>query len=112
MDSILSDHFIVAVVNGHCSSPKAINSGVPQSFVLSHTLFLLFIKDLLNLTQFPIHSHADDTTLHFSTSYNRRPTKQELSDSRRDAIGRLTSDLSLVFDWGRANLDLFIASKT
>ena len=30
----------------------------------------------------------------------------------RDAIGRLTSDLSLVSDWDRANLNLFNASKT
>ena len=48
----------------------------------------------------------------FSTSYNRRRTPQELSDSRRDAIGRLTSDLSLVSDWGKANLVLFNASNT
>ena len=31
---------------------------------------------------------------------------------RRDAIGRLTSDLSLTADWGRGNLVLFNASKT
>ena len=30
----------------------------------------------------------------------------------RDAIGCLTSDLSLVSDWGRTNLVLFNASKT
>ena len=30
----------------------------------------------------------------------------------RDAIGRLSSDLSVVFDRGRANLVLFNASKT
>ena len=58
--------------------------------------FLLFINELLNLTQCPIHFYADDTILHFLTAYNRRPTQYELSDSRRDAIGRLTSDLSLV----------------
>ena len=77
-----------------------------------HPLFLLFISDCQNLTQYPIHSYADDTTLHFSTLYNRRPTQQELSHSRQDAIGRLTSDLSLVSDWGKANLVLFNASKT
>ena len=99
-------------MDSHCSSPKAINSGIPQCSVLSLTLFLLFINDLLNLTQCPIHSYADDTTLHFLTSYNRRPTQQELNDSRRDAIGRLTYVLSFVFDWGRANLVLFNASKT
>ena len=56
--------------------------------------------------------YADDTTLHFSTSYNRRPTQQELSDLRSDAIGCLISDLSLVSDWSRANFVLFNASKT
>ena len=50
--------------------------------------------------------------MHFSISYNRHPTQQELNDSKRDAIGRLTSDLSLVSDWDRANLVLFNASKT
>ena len=107
ISSFLSDRSIAAVVDGHCSSPETINNGVPQSSVLSPTLFLLSINDLLHLTQCPIHSFADDTTLHFSTSYNRRPTQQELNDSRQDAIGRLTSDLSLVSDWRKANLVLF-----
>ena len=99
-------------MDGHCSSPKTINSDVPQGSVLSPTLFLLFINDLLNLTHCPIYSNADDTTLHFSTSYKRRPTQQELNDSRRDAIGRLTSNISLISDWSRTKLILFNASKT
>ena len=101
-----------AVVDGHCSSPKSINSGVPQGSVLSPTLFLIFINDLLNLTQCPIHSYADDSTLHFSTTFTRRPTQQELIHSRRDATERLTSDLSLISEWGNKNLVKFNASKT
>ena len=112
ISSFLSNRSIAAVVDGHCSSPKPINSGVPQGSVLSPTLFLLFINDLLNLTQCPIHSYADDSTLHFSTKFDRRPTQQELNNSRRDAIARLTSDLSLISEWGKANLVLFNASKT
>ena len=112
ISSFLSDRSIATVVDGHCSSSKSINSSVPQGYVLSPTLFLLFINDLLNLTQCPIHSYADDTTLHFSTSYNRCSTQQELSDSERDAIRRLTSDLSQVSDWVRANLVMFNAPKT
>ena len=103
---------ITAVVDGHCSSPKSINSGVPQGSVLSPTLFLLFINDLLNQTSCPIHSYADDTTLHFSTSFHRRPTLQEVHSSRREASERLTSDLSRISDWGKANHVLFNASKT
>ena len=67
-----------------------------STVVSYHSLFLFFINDLLNLTQSPNHSCYDDTILHFSTPYNRRPTQQKFSDSRRDAIGRLTSDLLLV----------------
>ncbi len=65
--SFLSGRYIAAVVDGHGSTPKPINSCVPKGSVLSPTLFLLFINDLLSLTNCPIHSYADDTTLHYST---------------------------------------------
>ena len=94
-------------MDDHCSSLKTINNNGPQDSVLLLTLFLLFINDLLFLTQCPIHSYAHDTTLHFSTPYNRGLTQQELNNSRRDVIGRLTSDLSLLSDWGILNLVLF-----
>ncbi len=40
--SLLSDRYISVVVDGYCSSPKAINSGVPQgSCPVSHSLFVI-----------------------------------------------------------------------
>ena len=79
---VLADRSIATVVDGHCS-PKTINSDVPQGSVLSPTRFLLFINDLLNLTQCPNHSYADDITLHFSTSYNTpNPTRIKLFNVR------------------------------
>merc|ERR1712035_130483 len=75
------------------------------------TLFLLFINDLLSSTQCSIHSYAGDSTLHFSTSVPRRPTQQELHTSRQDAAERLTSDLSVISDWGKANLVLLMPQK-
>ncbi len=60
----LTGRFISAVVDGHCSSPKAVNSGVPQGSVVSPTLFLSFINEL-SITNCPIQSYADDSTIHF-----------------------------------------------
>ncbi len=94
--SFLSDRSIATVVDSHCCSSKPINSGVPQGSVLSPTLFLLFINDLLRLPQCPIHYYADDSTLHYSTSFIRLPSLQELNTSRRDARELLTSDLSVL----------------
>ncbi len=81
ISSFISGRSISAVVDGHCSSPKPINSGIPQGSVLSPTLFLLFINDL-SLSNCSIHSYADDSTLHFLTSFDRRPTHQDLQNSR------------------------------
>ena len=96
ISNFLSDHSIAAVVDGHCSSPKPINSGVPQGSILTPALFLLFINDLINLTQCSIHSYADEFTLHFSTSFSRHPNQKQVNDSSGDATKCLTSDLSLI----------------
>ncbi len=85
ISSFLSDRSISAVVDGHCSTPIYINSGVPQGSVLSPTLFLLFINDLLSSTQNQLHAYADDSTLHYSTNFRYRPTQQELHSSRVEA---------------------------
>ncbi len=99
LSSFLSGHSIAAVVDGHCSTSKPINSGAPQGSVISPTLFLLFINDL-SLTNIPVHSYADDTTLHYSMSFDRQPNHQEVQISRNDAAERLTADLSVTSDWG------------
>ena len=112
ISNFLSGRSIAAVVDGHCSSAKTINSGVPQGSVLSPTLFLIFINDLLNQTVCPIHSYADDSTLHYSTRFNIRPSQHSLQLSRDEAMAHLSSDLSLISDWGRENLVVFNASKT
>ncbi len=99
----LSGRSISAVVDGHCSKSKFINIGVQQGSVLSPSLFLLFMNDL-SKTSFPIHSYANDNTLHYSFFFNNRPKQQELSNPRLEASERLTSDLSIISDWGRKKL--------
>ena len=112
LSNFLSGRSIAAVVDGHRSSFKSINSGVPQGSVLSPTLFLLFINDLLSVTSSPIHSYADDSTLHYSFHFERRPSQQQLIEARRVALEQLTSDLSRISNWGRENMVVFNATKT
>lgn len=111
LSSFLSGHSIAAVVDGLCSTPKPINSGVPQGSVLSPTLFLLFINDLLSLTNCPIHSYADDTTLYYSTSSNRHPNLQKLQISRNEATEHLISDLPIISDLSRRNFSFLKCLK-
>src|SRR6201990_752338 len=104
LSDFLSGRSIAAFVDGHRSSHKSINSGVPQGSVLSPTLFLHFINDLLFITSSPIHSYADDSTLHYSFQFERRPSQQQLIDSRRMALEQLTSDFSRISNWDRENV--------
>ncbi|KAL7637445.1 UNVERIFIED_CONTAM: hypothetical protein RMT77_012173 [Armadillidium vulgare] len=106
LSNFLSGRSIAAIVDGHRSSYKSINSGVPQGSVLSKTLFLNSINDLLSITLSPIHSYADDSTLHYSVQFERRPSQQQLIDSRKMALEQLTSDLSRISNWGRENTQL------
>src|ERR1700755_3183513 len=78
LSNFLSGRSLAAVVDGHRSSYKSINSGVPQLSVLSPRLFLLFI---LSITLSPIDSYADHSTLHYSFQFERRPLPT--TDNRR-----------------------------
>ena len=106
--SFLCDASITAVVDGYCSFLKLNKSGVSQGSVLSSTFLMFFLSQTLR----PIHSYADDSTLYLSTSFTRRPTKQEVNHSRRDATGNLTSNLYIKSERDKANHVLFSASKT
>ena len=85
--SFLKDRKISVVLNGS-SSPSyySPNAGVPHGSVLSQTLFLLNINDLLDRTVNPIHSFADDATLHSSLSFEAEPNITVLNKSRVEAV--------------------------
>ena len=100
------------VVDGTTSSPFPISSGVPQGSVLSPTLFLLFINDLLSISSCSIHSYADDSTLHSCSSFPTQPSSFDRSLSRASLSSSINSDLNKISDWGRMNLVKFNASKT
>ena len=62
---MLSNRLLRVVLDGKSSKENPVNSGVPQSFILAPTLFLLYINDLLDDVVCDIAICADDTTLYF-----------------------------------------------
>ena len=110
--SFLSGRRISVVVDGHSSDLYSINAGVPQGSVLAPTLFLLHINDLLGSCKNPIHSYADDSTLHSSISFSKPVSEGELDDKRRTLRISISQDLQSILDWGARNLVQFNASKT
>ncbi len=108
--SFLSGRFISAVLDGHCFKNKPINNCVSQGSVLSPALFLLFINDLSKRNCL-IHSYADDSALHYSF-FQELTQPTGVKQLKVGGCRTLTSDLSIISDWGRRNLVSFIASKT
>ena len=110
--SFLQNRSIRVVIDGFASNLKSINAGVPQGSVLSPTLFLIFINDLLSLTANPIYSFADDSSLCHSYSFPRRPRNFEVADCRRNMNDSLNTDLQKIIDWGKQNRVDFNPNKT
>ena len=99
-------------MDGVSSKTLKINAGVPQGSVLSPTLFLLHINDLLSLTKNPIYSYADDSSL-ISTYSSEKPISTAGSRLlRQQQIDSINDDLKTILEWGSRNLVCFNAKKT
>ena len=112
ISNFLSNRFISVVVDGATSASFPVSSGVPQGSVLSPTLFLLFINDLLHATASDVHSFADDSNLHKSSSFQCQPSSNARSQSRLAMSSTINSDLQSISEWGTCNLVKFNTSKT
>lgn len=105
--NFLTDRKISVVVDGVSSDPHPINAGVPQGSVLSPTLFLMYINDLMGVTSNPIHCFADDTTLHAMRSGGASSMS-----SRQDVVSSINKDLINLEKWGSLNHVNFNSKKT
>ena len=75
-------------------------------------LFLLFINDLLHATASDVHSFADDSNLHKSSSFQCQLSSNARSQSRLAISSTINSDLQSISEWGTRNLVKFNTSKT
>ena len=103
LESFLSNPSIKVEVDGISSSSFNPNAGVPQDSVVSPTLFIIYINNLLNLPPNPIHCYADDLTLH---------NAQSLLNNRANIASSIYLDLSRLKNFGCHILVNFIAGKT
>ncbi|CAG4978252.1 unnamed protein product [Parnassius apollo] len=108
--SFLADWSIKVVVDGASSDCKPINAGVLQGCVLSPTLFLLHINDMLHTRN--IHCYADDSTGDALYTGRANISRENVSECRDKLVSEVESLLDSVSDWGRLNLVQFNPQKT
>nr|CAH7766563.1 unnamed protein product [Callosobruchus chinensis] len=106
--SAYAQSLIKKAVDGFSSSFHNINAGVPQGSVW----LLLHINDLLSSTTNPIHSFADNSTLHAGIISNRPISAVELERRRLATASSLSKDLEAITAWGLKKMVEFNASKT
>ena len=82
------------VINGVCSDPAPVLSGVPQGSVLGPILFLIFINNLPDTVNSTVHLFADDCVIY------RNIWKSEDQQILQD-------DLNKLAQWEEASLMKF-----
>ena len=88
-------------VDGHVSSMKSINYGVPQGSCLGPLLFLIYINDLpLSLKFGEVNMYADDTSISY------------LSESVTNINGSVNEDLDHLKNWLESNKLSLNVAKT
>ena len=108
--SFLADRSIKVVVDGECSDSMFVNAGVPQGCVLSPTLFLLHINDMLQISG--THCYADDSTGDAFYTGRANISRENVIESRNKLVSEIETSLEKVSEWGRLNLVQFNPTKT
>ena len=106
ISAFLSNRWLWIVLDGKSSQEYSVNVGVPQGYILGHTLFLLYINDSPDDIIFNIAIYADNTTLYCKCDQASNLWQQ------LELASKLESDLQDTVDWGRKWLVDFNAGKT
>lgn len=106
----LHERRIRVLTDGYNSRFMSVNAGVPQGSVLSPTLFLLHINDMLPLGN--IHCYADDSTVHAGYYGHAAADRVDTEEKRTNLVNELNGVLDLISKWGTDNLVEFNAKKT
>ena len=91
MESYLSNRWQYVKLNGRSSELALIDIGIPQGSILGPLLFLLYINDLPNASNFFVKLFADDTFLSLS-SHNFNELKRKTN-----------SEIKKIYNWLIAN---------
>ena len=99
-ENYLSDRSQVLCFDNHFSSPKSITCGVPQGSIIGPLLFLIYMNDFADSTNFNVNLFADDTTLQLS------------SNNISDLEHQTNTELIKVSTWFSANRLTISTSKS
>nr|CAI5832401.1 unnamed protein product [Callosobruchus analis] len=101
---------LAAYVEACSSDAFSINAGIPQGSVLSPTLFVLDINELLETTSNPFF--ADDSPLISSMEPGKPLPSQEIACRRHHHASQVNADIKKIVEWGLVNKVQFNVQKT
>ncbi|VEN44602.1 unnamed protein product, partial [Callosobruchus maculatus] len=107
-----SDYADIYEASGSHMQWATVHHGVPQGYVLSPTLFLLNINELLEITSNTIYSFADDSTLVSCMELGKPLSSQETVRRRQQHASQINADIKTIVEWGLANKATTLTKKS